>query len=65
MIVWAEILCISEHLPEGRENTLTALPDISSYNLYYGWYLGELKDNDDWSDIPMLLQNDGYSVMER
>ena len=26
------------------------IPDILSYNLYYGWYLGELKDNDDFFD---------------
>lgn len=24
--------------------------DIRSYNLYYGWYLGELDDNDRWFD---------------
>lgn len=26
------------------------LPDIRSYNLYYGWYLGELGQNDEWFD---------------
>ena len=26
------------------------LPDICSYNLYYGWYLGELQQNDDFFD---------------
>lgn len=26
------------------------LSDIRSYNLYYGWYLGELEDNDRWFD---------------
>lgn len=119
MIVWAEIPYITEHMPEGRENTLSqmeelvvqcynhpsivcwglsneitasggvtedmrenhrllndlchrldntrpttmahvflldsgdpfvCLPDIRSYNLYYGWYVGEKEDNDDWFD---------------
>lgn len=27
------------------EHELVALPDIVSYNLYYGWYMGELQDN--------------------
>jgi len=26
------------------------LPDIRSYNLYYGWYLGEMEQNDEWFD---------------
>ncbi|MDF2511221.1 MAG: Beta-glucuronidase [Herbinix sp.] len=26
------------------------IPDILSYNLYYGWYMGELIDNDEWFD---------------
>ena len=26
------------------------LPDIRSYNLYYGWYIGELVQNDEWFD---------------
>ena len=26
------------------------LPDICSYNLYYGWYLGELEQNDEFFD---------------
>ena len=119
MIVWAEIPYITEHMPEGRENTLSQmtelivqnynhpsivcwglsneitatggvnddmvenhrllndlchrldatrstamahafmldrddpfamLADIRSYNLYYGWYLGEKEDNDIWFD---------------
>lgn len=118
MIVWAEIPYITEHMPEGRENTISQmkelivqnynhpsiicwglsneisvsgvtddlienheilnclahnmdstrpttmahafmleideplvfLPDIMSYNLYYGWYLGNLKDNDEFFD---------------
>lgn len=119
MVVWVEIPYISEHLPKGRENTLSqmrelvvqnynhpsiacwglsneitvagnvgedmienhrllnelcheldpirpttmahafmldsahplvTLPDIRSYNLYYGWYLGELDGNDQWFD---------------
>lgn len=29
---------------------LVTLPDIRGYNLYYGWYVGEMEDNDDWFD---------------
>lgn len=119
LIAWAEIPYITEHMPEGRENTLSQmrelivqnyhhpsivcwglsneitatggvtedlvdnhralnelchqldatrpttmanvfmlspddpfvmLPDIRSYNLYYGWYLGDLEQNDEWFD---------------
>lgn len=119
MVVWAEIPYITEHMPEGRENTvsqmtelivqcshhpsiacwglsneitvatgvtedltenhrilnelchrldpsrpttmahvflletdspLVHLPDICSYNLYYGWYLGELEENEAFLD---------------
>lgn len=119
MIVWAEIPYITEHMPEGRENTVSqmtelvtqnwnhpsivcwglsneitttggvtedmlenhrilnelchkldssrpttmanvflletdsemlSVPDIRSYNLYYGWYVGEKEDNDAWFD---------------
>lgn len=32
------------------EEELVTLPDIRSYNLYYGWYVGELEDNDHWFD---------------
>lgn len=32
------------------EEELVTLPDILSYNLYYGWYLGNLDDNDKWFD---------------
>lgn len=119
LIVWAEIPYITEHMPEGRENTVSQmtelivqnyhhasiicwglsneittsggvnedllenhrilndlchrmddtrlttmahvfilgtdepivmLPDIRSYNLYYGWYVGEKEENDAWFD---------------
>ena len=119
LIVWAEIPYITEHMPEGRENTLSQmtelivqcynhpsivcwglsneitatagvtedmvenhqalndlchkldttrptsmahvfmlspddpfvmLPDIRSYNLYYGWYVGDAEQNDQWFD---------------
>ena len=119
LVVWAEIPYITEHMPEGRENTLSQmtelivqnynhpsiicwglsneittsggvtedlmenhvilndlchkldetrlttmanvfilgtdepiveLPDIRSYNLYYGWYVGEKEENDRWFD---------------
>ena len=26
------------------------IPDVNSYNLYFGWYLGELDQNDDFFD---------------
>lgn len=26
------------------------ISDIRSYNLYYGWYMGELENNDEWFD---------------
>ena len=29
---------------------LVTLPDIRGYNLYYGWYVGDLEDNDKWFD---------------
>lgn len=119
IVVWAEIPYITEHMPEGKENTLSqmtelvtqchhhpsivcwglsneitattgvtedltenhrllndlchkldptrpttmahvfmlspdeklvTLPDIRSYNLYYGWYVGDLEQNDQWFD---------------
>ena len=119
LVVWAEIPYITEHMPEGRKNTLSqmeelivqccnhpsivcwglsneisasggvnpdmvenhnllnelchrldktrpttmahvfmldpqdpfvCLPDIRSYNLYYGWYVGEKEENDAWFD---------------
>ncbi len=119
MIVWAEIPYITEHMPEGRENTISQmtelivqnynhpsivcwglsneitatggvnddmvenhkllndlchkldatrpttmahafmldfndpfvmLSDIRSYNLYFGWYLGEAEQNNQWFD---------------
>lgn len=31
-------------------NDFVKLPDIMSYNLYYGWYIGELDDNDRFFD---------------
>ncbi len=30
------------------ESALLDVPDIVSYNLYFGWYLGEVQDNDAW-----------------
>lgn len=31
-------------------DSFVTLPDIRSYNLYYGWYLGELENNDEFFD---------------
>lgn len=32
------------------DSPLVTLPDIRGYNLYYGWYVGEMEDNDTWFD---------------
>lgn len=32
------------------DHALVTLPDVSSYNLYFGWYVGEVTDNDTWLD---------------
>ncbi len=32
------------------DSPLLAIPDIASYNLYFGWYLGELSQNDRFFD---------------
>jgi len=32
------------------DSPLVTLPDIRGYNLYYGWYVGEVEDNDKWFD---------------
>jgi len=32
------------------ESPILNMTDIVAYNLYYGWYLGELKDNEDFLD---------------
>lgn len=32
------------------DSPLVRLPDIRGYNLYYGWYVGDMQDNDTWFD---------------
>ena len=32
------------------DSPLVSLPDIRGYNLYYGWYVGEVEDNDAFFD---------------
>ncbi|WP_353816503.1 glycoside hydrolase family 2 protein [Agromyces sp. SYSU T00266] len=32
------------------DHPLVGLPDVMSYNLYFGWYVGEAADNDSWLD---------------
>ena len=32
------------------DSPLVALPDQRSYNLYYGWYVGEMEENEKWFD---------------
>lgn len=34
----------------GIDSPVLDIPDIMSYNLYYGWYLGEFEDNDKFFD---------------
>lgn len=32
------------------DHPLVTVPDVMSYNLYFGWYVGESTDNDAWLD---------------
>lgn len=32
------------------DSPLVTLPDIRSYNLYYGWYVGDMNENEKWLD---------------
>ena len=32
------------------DSPLITLPDLRGYNLYYGWYVGDMEDNDKWFD---------------
>ncbi|MCH5352441.1 MAG: glycoside hydrolase family 2 protein [Acutalibacter sp.] len=32
------------------ESPILEIPDVNSYNLYFGWYLGELEQNDEFFD---------------
>lgn len=32
------------------DSPILSIPDINSYNLYFGWYLGELEQNDEFFD---------------
>lgn len=32
------------------DHPLVTLPDVMSYNLYFGWYVGDAADNDTWLD---------------
>ena len=32
------------------DSELLYIPDIRSYNLYYGWYVGDKEDNEQWFD---------------
>lgn len=32
------------------DSPMVTLPDIRSYNLYFGWYVGNLSQNDSWFD---------------
>ncbi len=34
----------------GTDSPLISIPDLGSYNLYFGWYLGELSQNDQFFD---------------
>jgi beta-galactosidase len=32
------------------DHPLITVPDVMSYNLYFGWYVGDSADNDSWLD---------------
>ena len=32
------------------DSPILEIPDINSYNLYFGWYLGDLEQNDEFFD---------------
>lgn len=32
------------------DSPLVTVPDVRSYNLYYGWYVGEMDENEKWFD---------------
>ena len=32
------------------DSPILEIPDVNSYNLYFGWYLGELEENDEFFD---------------
>lgn len=32
------------------DNPILEIPDVNSYNLYFGWYLGDLEQNDEFFD---------------
>ncbi len=34
----------------GIDSPILEIPDVNSYNLYFGWYLGELEQNDEFFD---------------
>lgn len=34
----------------GTGEEFVTLTDIRSYNLYFGWYMGEMEENDEWFD---------------
>ena len=34
----------------GTDSPILDIPDVNSYNLYYGWYLGELNENEEFFD---------------
>lgn len=42
----------------GTEEDFVTLTDIRSYNLYYGWYVGEMEENDQWFDRYHALHPD-------
>lgn len=33
-----------------KDSPILEIPDVNSYNLYFGWYLGELEQNDEFFD---------------
>lgn len=43
------------------DDPLVQVADVMSYNLYYGWYVGELADNDAWLD-EFRLRHPGVAI---
>ena len=43
------------------DNPLVTVPDVLSYNLYFGWYVGDVADNDTWLD-DFRAQHPGVAI---
>ena len=43
------------------DHPLVTVPDVLSYNLYFGWYVGDVADNDTWLD-DFRAQHPGVAI---